>query len=396
MNPNRLCPGCMKEVQQPDKTCPNCGYLDRAYQQTRNCRVLPPYTILAGRYMLGKTLGEGGFGITYLAMDLKQQETVAIKEYFPVGLAARDTMDGNSELSCVTGNEKRQYYKHGLENFAKEANNLMKFRSLPGVVSVKNFFYQNKTAYLVMEYIDGISLKQYLNKRNKPIAEKNVLNVMRPVICALAKIHRAGMIHRDISPENIMLARDGRVLLIDFGAARSITGVETQCLTIILKHGYAPIEQYQTKGRQGPWTDVYALCATMYSALSGLSPEEAVERMDHDRMVPLKHVRFAAPLPQISPKTSDIIEKGLSIQAQDRYQDAEELRKALFRETAAPISEKEKEIPPAAVLSQEPPLKSGGNYTANEKIFLVVFLVIGIATAFVLTAYLFGQLLALL
>lgn len=336
MNPNLLCAGCMKEVRSLNEPCPHCGYINREYQKTRSKRALPPYTILAGRYLVGIPLGEGGFGITYLAMDLKNEEVVAVKEFFPVGVVTRNTFDSDTsfDVHYVTGSnvDIKQVYRHGLESFANEAQNMMRFRSLPGVVAVKKFFYQNSTAYLVMEFIDGMTLKQYLNKRRRPVSEDTVLKVMRPVLHALAEIHKSGFIHRDISPENIMLSRNGRVALIDFGAARVSTGTETQTLTIVLKRGYAPIEQYHTRGKQGPWTDIYGVCATMYTMLSGVSPVEAVDRVQVDKLIPLKKMQQQNPEVQVSARTSDIISKGLAVYGQYRFQNARELFEALYGE----------------------------------------------------------------
>lgn len=334
MNPNLLCAGCMKEVRSLDVPCPRCGYINREYQKTRSKRALPPYTILAGRYLIGIPLGEGGFGITYLAMDLKNEEVVAVKEFFPVGVVTRNTFVSDTDFSVryVTGSkiDIKQVYRHGLESFANEANNMMRFRDLPGVVTVKKFFQQNSTAYLVMEFIDGMTLKQYLNKRRRPVSEDTVLKVMRPVLHALAQIHKSGFIHRDISPENIMLSKNGRVALIDFGAARVSTGTETQTMTIVLKRGYAPIEQYHTRGKQGPWTDIYGVCATMYAMLSGITPVESVERIQVDKLIPLKTLRQQNPEINVSSHTSDVISKGLAVYAQNRFQDARELFEALY------------------------------------------------------------------
>lgn len=340
MNFNSLCPGCMREISNPDSPCPYCGFSAKEYERNRNSRVLPVYSILSGRYLLGRTLGEGGFGITYIAMDLVEETTVAIKEYFPVGLAVRDASNGSMNLSCITGNDKRRFYQHGLKSFAEEAENMKKFRSLTGVVTVLDFFYENQTAYLVMEYINGMSLKQYLVKKKRPIPEEGMLSIMRPILYALSNIHKTGMIHRDVSPENIMLAKDGRVILIDFGAARTLTGAETRSLTIILKQGYAPVEQYQTKGKQGPWTDVYALCATMYRMLSGVVPTEAVERMSLDSVVPLWRAEWNDMPLRISVRISNIIQKGLAVYPQNRYQNAQALMEALYPE------QKEKTVPP--------------------------------------------------
>ena len=322
MDINKLCYGCMREKENIDEICPYCGFNRFSYEKTRSTRALPLGTILNGKYFLGKVLGEGGFGITYLALDLNFEIPVAVKEYFPVGLASRDTsIEGNTEnVSVITG-EKKKYYEYGIKSFSSEAKNLARFQKTDGIISVKDFFLENSTAYLVMEYIEGKTLKQYLEEREFPLSEEETLRLIRPILNALQKIHEEGIVHRDISPENIMLAKDGRVVLIDFGAARISTGAETKSLTVLLKHGYAPVEQYQTQGKQGPYTDIYAVCATMYRMLSGKKPEEAIDRIVEDRVIPLEERRDI----QVSYQVSSAIQKGLSIQAWDRYQTVEEL-----------------------------------------------------------------------
>ena len=329
MDINNLCYGCMREKDSPEGTCPYCGFNRTAYETERSVRALPTGTILNGKYILGKVLGEGGFGITYLAMDLNLEMPVAIKEYFPVGLASRDTFAGeNTETISVISGEKQQYYEYGIRSFSIEAENLKKFQNIEGIVSVKDFFKENRTAYLVMEYINGQTLKQYLKERNTPFSEDVALRFIKPVLNALAIIHGAEVIHRDISPENIMITKDDRVVLIDFGAARISTGAETKSLTILLKHGYAPVEQYQTKGKQGPYTDIYAICATIYWMLSGIKPEEAVDRVIHDDLIPLHKLGDRGV--RISEQTSLAVQKGMAVHAEDRFQTIDGLLNALY------------------------------------------------------------------
>ena len=300
IDPNKICPGCMKEVEDVHQDCPHCGFNLEQYESQRNARTLPCQTILSGRYMLGKVIGEGGFGITYLGWDLMLEIEVAVKEYFPVGLATRDTQFKSNETVNIMSGEKARHYETGLKGFEQEARNLAKFQELPGVVSVKDFFFENQTAYLVMDYVDGTSLKKYLQSVGHPLSEESVLSIMKPVLQSLAKIHKAGIIHRDISPENILIGKDKKVTLIDFGAARMATGTETKSLTILLKHGYAPVEQYQTRGRQGPWTDIYALCATMYKMCSGKVPGEAIDRLVNDDVKTLAELAGENPPMKVS------------------------------------------------------------------------------------------------
>lgn len=333
IDPNKVCLGCMRETAG-EEICPYCGFSLKNYEAERNIRILPAATILNGKYLVGKVIGDGGFGITYLALDLNLQVPVAIKEYFPVGLASRDTADGKNETLSLLSGDKERFYKMGLHSFSEEAQSLAKFREVSGVVSVNDFFYENGTAYLVMEYIQGKSLKKYMKECNGTLPEAKVLEIMRPILDALAQIHKQGIIHRDISPENIMLSDSGEVLLIDFGAARTATGAETKSLTVLLKHGYAPVEQYQTKGKQGPWTDIYAVCATMYRMLSGILPDEAVERMVQDNLVPLEKLNRNGDGILVSHHVSAAIQKGLAVRPENRYQNVEKLITDLYGKEA--------------------------------------------------------------
>lgn len=187
-----------------------------------------------------------------------------------------------------------------------------------------------------MEYIDGKTLKEYLEEKETPLSEEETLRLIRPVLNALSQIHEERIIHRDISPENIMIAHSGQVVLIDFGAARISTGAETKSLTVLLKHGYAPVEQYQTKGKQGPYTDIYAICATMYRMMSGEKPEEAIDRMVEDQVIPLEQRSGIS----VSHHVSAAIQKGLAVQPKDRFQAVEELEEELFEKESAVLQER--------------------------------------------------------
>ncbi len=285
---DKLCMGCMQERYENEAFCGYCGY---KHGDENSSRCLRAGTLLRERYLIGKVLGEGGFGITYIGFDQTLQKRVAVKEYFPSELVTRDTSTGEkTELSVLTGGSAEQY-KKGLERFVKEAENLARFNSLSGIVSVKDFFYENNTAYMVMEYIDGVTLTEYLEAHGGRLPWQQVNEMMRPLMDSLQTVHRAGIIHRDISPDNIMITKNGELKLIDFGAARFFDNNDAKSLTVILKHGYAPPEQYQSDGRQGPWTDVYALSATMYRMLSGIVPQEATERvLAADKVEPLKRL----------------------------------------------------------------------------------------------------------
>ncbi len=324
IDPDRLCPGCMETDSGVGK-CPVCGFDRQEYERERPLRILPSMTLLHGRYLLGRTLGIGGFGITYLAMDLAQERKVAIKEYFPNGLAERTVMADGDYRIRISGSQQKRYYDKGLASFIREANTMQTLRRTEGIVQVLGFFQENNTAYLVMEYLPGMSLRAYVKISGLPLKEEDVLEMIWPVINSLAIIHRKGIIHRDISPDNIIYGPDKSVTLIDFGAARQATGDSNKSLTIMLKRGYAPMEQYYTTGKQGAWTDIYAICATLYYLLSGTIPPDSIDRLAADELKPLLTLNF-----RISRHVSDAVGKGLAVKAQDRYQTMEALIEDLY------------------------------------------------------------------
>ena len=299
----------------------------------QNSRCLAVNTILEGKYLVGPVLGQGGFGITYVGYDLNMEAKVAIKEYFPVELVSRDTTTMHGDRVLSLSGEKSVTYKAGLKKYVAEAQNVSQFSEIPGVVSVKDFFYANETAYIVMEFIDGISLKDYLKEKGGRLTEEETLKIMKPVLEALVQVHKSGIIHRDISPDNIMLTfKDGKahnqiqsVKLIDFGAARMTAKNDQKSLTIILKHGYAPEEQYRTHGEQGPWTDVYALCAVLYRMLTGETPVPAMDRMFQDELKTFDKFNT-----KVSTNTAAAILKGLAVKKDDRIRNVQELIGALY------------------------------------------------------------------
>lgn len=321
INPECLCPGCMAVLDEPDLACPLCGFDKSTYSSSP--RSLRPFTILSNKYMVGKVIGEGGFGITYIGFDLDIELPVAIKEYFPAELATRDTLQGNT-VNIFSG-EARDLYRDGLEKYLREARNLTMFSDLPGIVTVKDFFYENETAYIIMEFINGITLKQHLTKVGGRMKQNEVIKMMKPVLESMNRIHEVGIIHRDISPDNIMITRNNQIKLTDFGAARVFDTEDNKSITVVLKRGYAPEEQYRAKGNQGPWTDVYALCATIYKMITGVTPQEALERIIEDNVEPLSKYDSS-----IWPETEYAVMKGLSLRAQERFQTVNELVDALY------------------------------------------------------------------
>lgn len=321
INPDYLCPGCMAVLDEPELPCPLCGFDKHTYAPSP--RSLRPFTKLNGKYLVGKVIGEGGFGITYIGFNIETDLPVAIKEYFPSELATRDTSQGNT-ITVFSG-EAKNLYRDGLEKYLREARNLSMFNDLPGIVTVKDFFYENETAYIIMEYINGVTLKDYLTKVGGRMKQNEVIKMMKPVLESMNKIHEVGIIHRDISPDNIMITKNKQIKLTDFGAARVFDTEDTKSITVVLKRGYAPEEQYRAKGNQGPWTDVYALCATMYRMITGVTPQEALERIIEDNVETISKYD-----PSVWEETEIAIMKGLSLRAQDRYQTVNDLVNALY------------------------------------------------------------------
>ncbi|HIR94064.1 MAG TPA: serine/threonine protein kinase, partial [Candidatus Egerieimonas intestinavium] len=311
-----LCFNCMKEKKEPG-SCPHCGFDPEAYEAEPHH--LPLGTILAGKYLVGRVLGEGGFGITYVGWDLNLELKVAIKEYYPNGFVTRNSTF-NRTLTVLTGS-RGEFFQKGLDKFVDEARRLGKFWQLPGIVSVKDYFQENKTGYIVMEFAEGHTLKEILKKSSQGrLPPERVFAMMRPVMKSLNKVHEAGLIHRDISPDNLMVARDGRVKLIDFGAARDFLAEGEKSLSVMLKPGYAPEEQYRSRGKQGPWTDVYGLCATMYRAITGQVPEESLDRVAEDTLRSPSQLGIP-----IAPWQENALMQGLAVFQRYRLQSMEEL-----------------------------------------------------------------------
>jgi|UniRef100_UPI003FEFC492 serine/threonine protein kinase len=279
-------------------------------------------TRLIGRYTIEKVLGQGGFGITYLGMDELHKKKVAIKEFFPQGIVTRNIEYEDTVTVTLVG-EKENYDK-GKERFLKEAQTMAMFSKDKGIVKALDFFEINNTAYIVMEYLEGVTLKQYL-RENERIDAEDLVELLVPLIEALDEIHSQGLIHRDISPDNIMVLPDGRIKLMDFGAARDYTEFGEKSLSIVLKPGYAPPEQYQTHGVQGPWTDIYALCATMYKCITGENPPDAIDRLVDDHLKKIS--AFGIP---VLPQIEEAIIKGMSVAAKDRYQNVGDFCEDLY------------------------------------------------------------------
>ena len=310
----KYCSKCMNPIEETDVECPFCGYEINAEIPSHH---LAPGTILNNKFLVGTALGEGGFGITYIGRDTKLDMKVAIKEYYPNGYVNRSNTISPAVNSSTSG-ERKDFFDTGRERFLREAQILAKFSGSTGIVDVRDFFEENNTAYIVMEYLDGQTLKDYL-KNKGTLTPEQTIRLLMPVMESLKKIHTQGLIHRDISPDNIMLV-DGHVKLLDFGAARNVSATANKSLSVMLKPGYAPEEQYRSKGDQGPWTDVYALCATMYKCITGITPDDSTQRVFSDELKTPSALGIS-----IDPVIEKALLKGLNVMQKDRYQNIDEL-----------------------------------------------------------------------
>ena len=316
--PGHLCYNCFQEREATEGPCPYCGF-DLAENEKKFPVALRAGTVLNDRYIVGRVLGQGGFGITYLALDTQLNAKVAIKEFMPNDIATRI-----GTTVSVAMDTKSEEFAYGAERFQEEARTLAKFIGNPNIAAVTSYFDENDTSYFVMDYIEGISFKTYIANHGGKISVEETLNVMIPVLRALTAVHAEGFIHRDVTPDNIYITKDGMVKLLDFGSARYSIGDKSKSLDVILKVGYAPKEQYIRRSRQGPFTDVYSCAACFYAAITGFLPPESLERLDHDELVPIS--QCGIDIPEYLDKA---ILKGLAVQPEDRFQNAQEFLDAI-------------------------------------------------------------------
>ena len=280
---------------------------------------LPVGSTLAGRYIIEKTLGQGGFGITYMASVYKTGERVAIKEFFP------DTMATRQGTTVMPFNgEKGESFEYGKECFLKEAETLAQFIGVEGIVKIHTYFEENGTAYFVMDYVEGMSFDDYIKLNGGKVTYDVAESVLMRIIEALAVVHSKGIVHRDVTPDNIYITNDGSVKLLDFGAARYSLGDKSRSLDVVLKHGFAPKEQYTRHGKQGPFTDIYTVAASSYFAITGKRPPDSIDRIDEDDLVPPSVLGVDIPK-----EKENAILKAMSVQPGDRFQTMDEFKAAL-------------------------------------------------------------------
>ena len=337
----RRCMKCMHPLTAGETVCPECG---RAYGSANaETFALKPGTILEGKYLVGEMLGQGGFGITYIGFDLLLEQKVAIKEYYPMstGMVSREghsTVVWSSAMMGKTGTQK------GFDSFLKEARKMAKLGGIPGVVGVKSVFIQNETAYIVMDFIEGETLLKKLQK-NGPMDFDSCVKLMTPIMQALSEVHEHGIIHRDISPDNIMVRPDGKLILLDLGAAKDLdiqgNDGSVQSSQMVAKHGFSPIEQYSKSGKVGPWTDIYAMAATIYYCCTGILPPPATDRTIDDTL---------ACQPLLTQQQFGILADCMRMRPQDRPQSMDTLLQMLTH----PQGEAKAE-PPKVIPEVEPP-----------------------------------------
>lgn len=336
----QLCTSCFAAIKK--EPCKKCGFSSDSYVPDN--MVLPAGSILMGNFLIGRVLGKGGFGITYQAYDVKYNYHIAIKEYFPVEIALRAA----GETSLMVRNKKSaELFRKGVEKFYNEASFVSEFNDNPNIVSVYQLFYENNTAYFTMEYLSGITLKDYVS-RVGTITPEQAAYIADNVANALVDVHSKHVLHRDVSPDNIMLCLDGSVKLLDFGAARQVFPEGSQLLSVILKPGFAPLEQYMRNGKQGEWTDIYSLGASLYYAMTKQIPEDPQNRFEDDSDLQI-HMN------DIPPEFRGVITRAMEVKYTDRYQSSREFADVL---AAVPIRRSPVKVPVlSAKADNDNPLK---------------------------------------
>lgn len=336
MSYQKHCPSCFR-LKEAAAVCPHCGFDESA---PRSQLFLPYGTTLAGQYRVGRVLGKpGGFGITYLGWDINLQQRVAIKEFMPPAIAER--VPQSADVTVMDAGERKSF-ESGKAAFVREARIVAQLDH-PNVVRVRTFFNANDTAYLVMDYYDGMNMEDYLTQKQPTLGPELAIPVMLPILDGLRYLHARGLIHRDIKPNNIYLATIGRSILLDFGAARQATGEhDPKTMSVALSGGYAPLEQYQKRSSQGPWTDVYGAAATLYRMITGQAPPTALDRMGEDPLA-------SGPWPGVTADLRAVLLKALALKADDRYPSAEAFMLALEQYTGVNPAERAPadEPPPA-------------------------------------------------
>lgn len=303
-----LCPNCFSETDSP--ICENCNY--NLEQERTIQKALPTFSVLRGRYLIGRVLGKGGFGITYIAKDLLNEQIVAIKECVPDQYVERQ----QENIVCHSGNSEE--FRECVRCFVNEKNVLKSLSGTYGVVEFIDEFSENDTQYFVMEFVEGVTLKRLTTKSGGKLPLESSVYIFLMIGTVLMNIHSKGIIHRDITPENVMISSDGNIKIIDFGASKNFYAPMRE-YTAFLKHGFAPPEQYNINGHQGYWTDVYSLGATFYTIVSGQPLIDSKVREERDTMKSLYALECGIPKDM-----SDFVEKSLALDEAERYSSVEQ------------------------------------------------------------------------
>lgn len=324
----KRCCNCFQVYKDINGMCPHCGYTIN--DMGKELYYLKPGTIVGKRYIIGQSLGAGGFGITYKAWDNTLQSIVAVKEFFPGSMVTRAS--GERNVSVATNKENE--YVQGLKEFLVEARIMSRFSKNENICNTYDFFQENNTAYIVMEFLQGSSLKDYLKNSGYWPTEEESVGVTLQILAGLAEIHKMGIVHLDIAPDNIWILPDGRVKIIDFGAARQLIEKQ-QKKVLVVKRGFAPYEQYLAKGNIGPWTDIYATGATLYYLLTKRVPTESSDRYSGDSLEEPSSISLA------SQSVSDAVMRALAVTTELRYHNVKEFADDLKKDKVRSV---EKEI----------------------------------------------------
>lgn len=361
-----LCFGCMEPTDS--YPCPRCGYTPGGKGAEW---ALQPGSILNGKYMVGRILGQGGFGITYIGWDIALEKKVAIKEYYPSGQVGRTP--GANTLSWYTSESAALARQTGLEMFLKEARKMSKVDDVFGIVRVRDLFQENQTAYIVMDYVEGETLKARLQKTG-PMAWDQAKGIFQPAIRAMEQVHKAGLIHRDLSPDNLMLTPDGQVKILDLGAAKDLSINSGASSMQVAKSGFSPFEQYSQRGGSGPWTDVYAMAATIYYTLTGVLPPAAIDRVEEDTM----DWSLVSTLPG---RAREALMAAMAVSAKKRMQSMEELERGLFgaENKAPPKPKSAQKVKPEKELPKRPTARKKRLIAAVAAVIVVVGCGVGLS-----------------
>ncbi|NCB26781.1 MAG: serine/threonine protein kinase [Bacteroidia bacterium] len=373
-----ICPSCFHE-KEGARTCPACGYNAAASESDWNR--LRPGTVLCERYVVGKALGQGGFGVTYLGLDTRLHAKLAIKEYYPSGVAARNSA---SRSVMHASDDMAEDFKRGMEKFLEEARTLARFEEHPNIVSVKDFFEENGTAYMVMNFVDGKTLAEHLKERGGRIPFDEAMSILSPLMDALDEIHASGTIHRDLSPDNIFITHGGLPKLLDFGASKSAFALmQRRSHSVILKHGYSPPEQYQSRGRLGPWTDVYGMAATLYQCVTGKTPPDSLDRLEEDEKL-LSPNENGASIPEYA---EIAIIHALSLPANSRPQSMSDFQSALLQ---IKVSETKKHEASASMTDEPSTSFESLQTPPRPKSITILCIVMVLLNTFLLLTFLFA------